>query len=139
MLLTALCRQLGIAYPIFCVDMGHVAGLELADAVSNAGGSGRLVDGLKQALYLQQEIQRLNPLTVKPFGVSLILPLLQEGQIDACLGERVPLLVLFWGDPRPFIAEAHRHDTKVFIQVVSVEEATAAAEAGVDAIIAQGV
>src|SRR5262249_44774672 len=34
---------------------------------------------------------------------------------------------------------AHRRGTKVFIQVGSVEEAKAAAEAGVDAIIAQGV
>ena len=51
----------------------------------------------------------------------------------------MPLLVLFWGDPRPYVAEAHRRDIRVFIQVGSVEEATAAAEAGVDAIIAQGV
>src|SRR5713101_8567972 len=84
-------------------------------------------------------VHRLRTLTDKPFGVNLILPLLQEGQIDACLAERVPLLVLFWGDPRPYVAEAHRRDTKVFIQVGSVEEATAAAAAGVDAIIAQGV
>jgi len=48
--------------------------------------------------------------------VNLILPLLQEGQIDVCLAERVPLLVLFWGDPRPYVAEAHRHATKIFIQ-----------------------
>jgi NAD(P)H-dependent flavin oxidoreductase YrpB (nitropropane dioxygenase family) len=84
-------------------------------------------------------IHQFRTLTDKPFGVNLILPLLLEGQIDACLAERVPLLVLFWGDPRPYIAEAHRHDTKVFMQVGSVEEATAAAEAGVDAIIIQGV
>jgi nitronate monooxygenase len=87
----------------------------------------------------QQAIHRLRTLTDKPFGVNLILPLLQEGQIEACLAERVPLLVLFWGDPRPYVAEAHRHETQVFLQVGSVEEATAAAEAGVDAIIVQGV
>jgi NAD(P)H-dependent flavin oxidoreductase YrpB (nitropropane dioxygenase family) len=71
--------------------------------------------------------------------VNLILPLLQEGQIETCLAEKVPILVLFWGDPKPYVNEAHRHGTKVFIQVGSVEEAQAAAEAGVDAIIAQGV
>jgi nitronate monooxygenase/enoyl-[acyl-carrier protein] reductase II len=94
---------------------------------------------LKPASYLQQEIQRLRTLTDKPFGVNLILPLLEEGQLDVCLTERVPLLVFFWGDPSPYIAEAHRQHTKVFIQVGSVEEATAAAAAGVDAIIVQGV
>jgi nitronate monooxygenase len=46
--------------------------------------------------------------------------------------------VFFWGDPSPYIAEAHRQQTKVFVQVGSVEEATAAAAAGVDAIIVQG-
>jgi len=86
-----------------------------------------------------QEIRRLRTLTDKPFGVNIILPLLQEGQIETCLDEKIPILVLFWGDPKPYVKEAHRRGTKVFIQVGSVEEAEAAAEAGVDAIIAQGV
>jgi nitronate monooxygenase len=139
MLRTPLCRQLGIEYPIFSVGMGPAAGPELAAAVSNAGGCGVLGGGGVPALYLRQEIQRLRTLTDKPFGVNLILPLLQEGQIEACLDENIPILVLFWGDPKPYVKEAHRRGTKVFIQVGSVEEAQAAAEAGVDAIIAQGV
>src|SRR5919108_2566615 len=130
MLRTPLCQQIGIAYPIFSVGMGPVAGPELAAAVSNAGGGGVLGGLFLPPLALQQAIHRLRTLTDKPFGVNLILPLLQEGQIDACLAERVPLLVLFWGDPRPYVAEAHRHETKVFLQVGSVAEATAAAEAG---------
>ena len=139
MLSTPLCHQIGIAYPLFSVGMGPVAGPELAAAVSNAGGGGVLGGLFLPPRALQQAIHRLRTLTDKPFGVNLILPLLQEGQIEACLAERVPLLVLFWGDPRPYVAEAHRHETKVFLQVGSVAEATAAAEAGVDAIIVQGV
>ncbi len=136
---TPLCHQLGIAYPILSVGMGPMAGPALAAAVSNAGGGGVLGGVFMPAPYLRQEIRRLRTLTDKPFGVNLILPLLQDGQIDACLAEKVPLLVLFWGDPRPYVAEAHRRGTKVFIQVGSAEEAAAAVEAGVDAIIAQGV
>jgi nitronate monooxygenase len=139
MLRTPLCDQIGIAYPIFSVGMGPVAGPELAAAVSNAGGCGVLGGVFKPAGYLRQEIHRLQTLTDKPFGFNLILPLLEEGQLETCLAERMPLLVLFWGDPTPYVAEAHRHNTKVFMQVGSVEEATAAADAGVDAIIAQGV
>jgi NAD(P)H-dependent flavin oxidoreductase YrpB (nitropropane dioxygenase family) len=37
---TALCRTLGIRYPIFSVGFGISAGPELAAAVSNAGGCG---------------------------------------------------------------------------------------------------
>src|SRR5215470_6208942 len=139
MLHTPLCSQLGIPYPIFSVGMGPVAGPALAAAVSNAGDGGVLGGLFLPPPALRQALHRLRTLTDKLFGVNLILPLLLEGQIDACLAERVPLLVLFWGDPRPYVTEAHRHATKVFLQVGSVEEATAAAEAGVDAIIIQGV
>ena len=52
--------------------------------------------------------------------------------------EQVPLLVFFWGDPRPYVPDAHRRGIKVFLQVGSVEEAQIAAAAGVDGIIAQG-
>jgi NAD(P)H-dependent flavin oxidoreductase YrpB (nitropropane dioxygenase family) len=140
MLKTALCRQLGIEYPIFSVGMGGgMAGPELTSAVSNAGGCGVLGMGGLPAPYIRQQIQKLRALTDKPFGVNIILPLLQEGQIETCFDEKVPILVLFWGNPKPYIEEAHRRGTKVFIQVGSVEEAKAAADAGVDAIIAQGV
>jgi NAD(P)H-dependent flavin oxidoreductase YrpB (nitropropane dioxygenase family) len=119
--------------------MSLASGPELAAAVSNAGGCGVLGGGGVPAPYLRQEIQRLRTLTDKPFGVNLLLPHLQEGQIETCLDEKVPILVLFWGDPRPYVNEAHRRGAKVFIQVGSVAEAQAAAAAGVDAIIAQGV
>jgi nitronate monooxygenase len=140
MLQTPLCRQLGIEYPIFSVGFGGgMAGPELAAAVSNAGGCGVLGMGGVPAPYISQQIKRLRALTNKPFGVNILLPLLQEGQIETCLDEKIPVLVLFWGDPKPYVEAAHRRGTKVFIQVGSVEEAKAAAEAGVDAIIAQGV
>jgi NAD(P)H-dependent flavin oxidoreductase YrpB (nitropropane dioxygenase family) len=116
-----------------------MAGSELAAAVSNAGACGVLGMGGLPAPYIRQQIQHLRTLTDKPFGVNILLPLLQEGQIETCLDEKIPILVLFWGDPKPYIEEAHRRGTKVFIQVGSVEEAKTAAEAGVDAIIAQGV
>jgi nitronate monooxygenase len=140
MLTTSLCRQLGIEYPIFSVGMGGgIAGPELVAAVSNAGGCGVLGMGGLPAPYIRQQIQQLRTLTNKPFGVNIILPMLQEGQIEACLDEKVPILILFWGDPKPYVEEAHKRGTKIFIQVGSVEEAKAAAAAGVDGIIAQGV
>ncbi len=140
MLHTPLCQDLGIQYPILSAGMGAgMAGPELTAAVSNAGGCGVLGMGGLPAPYIQQQIQHLRTLTDKPVGVNIILPLLQEGQIETCLEEAVPILVLFWGDPAPYVKEAQRKGTKVFIQVGSVEEAVTAAEAGVDAIIAQGI
>jgi nitronate monooxygenase/enoyl-[acyl-carrier protein] reductase II len=139
MLKTTLCHELGIEFPLFSAGMGGgTSGPELVAAVSNAGACGVLGMGGLPAPYIRQQIQRVRALTDKPFGVNLLLPLLQEGQINACFDEKVPILVLFWGDPTPFVAEAHRRGTKVFIQVGSVEEAMAAAAEGVDGIIAQG-
>jgi nitronate monooxygenase len=139
MLQTSLCRQLGIEYPIFSVGFGAAARPELAAAVSNAGGCGVLGTSGSPLPYIREQIQRLRTLTRKPFGVNVILAIMREGTIEACLDEHVPLLVLFWGDPAPYVTEAHRRGTKVFIQVGSVDEARAAADAGVDAVIAQGV
>lgn len=139
MLKTKLCCQLGIEYPILSVGMGTGAGAELAAAVSNAGACGVLGTASLPAEFVRQEIQKVRTLTDKPFGVNRILDHRQTGQIETCFEERVPLLILFWGDPQPYIRDAHRRGMKVFLQVGSVAEAKAAAEAGVDAIIAQGV
>jgi len=139
MLKTSLCRQFGIKVPLFSVGMGGgVAGSELVAAVSNAGACGVLGMGGLSAAYTREQIQHVRTLTDKPFGVNILLPLLQEGQIEACLDERVPFLVFFWGDPAPYVAEAHQRGIKVILQVGSVAEAESAAQAGVDAIIAQG-
>jgi nitronate monooxygenase len=140
MLKTPLCGQLGIEYPLFSAGLGGgMAGPELVAAVSNAGACGVLGMGGLPAPYIRQQIHQLRTLTNKPFGVNILLPLLQEGQIETCLDEQVPFLILFWGDPTPYVAEAHRSGTKVFLQVGSMEEAQAAARAGVDAFIAQGI
>ncbi len=139
MLQTPLAREIGIDVPIFSAGMSWLAGPELAAAVSNAGGCG--VVGLlgMSGAEVRSRIRRTRALTGKPFGVNVVLARLQDGQIEACLDERVPLLVFFWGDPSPYIAEAHRRAIKVFVQVGSVAEARAAARAGVDGIIAQGI
>lgn len=137
MLKTALCRQLEIDYPIFSAGMGPAAGPELAAAVSNAGVCGVLGGTALSAQYLRRQIQRLGTLTAKPFGVNVILAVSEKGQIETCLDESVPLLILFCGDATPYVEEARRRGTRVFLQIGSVDEAVAAAEAGVDAIIAQ--
>jgi len=136
---TPLCDLLGIDYPIFSVGFGRGAGPDLAAAVSNAGGCGVIGMSGQPAANVRGRIARVRALTEKPFGANVILASeTREETIGACLDVGVPLLVLFWGDPAPYVATAHRRGTKVLIQVGSVEEAAAAARAGVDGIIAQG-
>ncbi len=99
---------------------------------------------------IRARIERTRTLTQRPFGGNIIIAALSlpvgdpsraaiEERISAAIDARIPILVLFWGDPAPFVAAAHARGTKVFVQVGSPEEAAAAAGAGVDAVIAQGV
>lgn len=139
MLRTPLCDRLGIDVPILCAPMGFVTGPELAAAVSNAGGLGIMSFSRNPPETLRREIRRLRDLTLKPFGVNLLLPAGVDAHVAVCLEERVPLLSLFWGDPAPFVEPAHKAGVAVIHQVGSVAEAAQAAAAGVDIVIAQGV
>jgi NAD(P)H-dependent flavin oxidoreductase YrpB (nitropropane dioxygenase family) len=144
---TPFCRVLGIDYPICSVGMGLVAGPELAAAVSNAGGFGVLGTHELAPDAIRSRIAQTRALTGRPFGVNVIiasdgsaadLALLLDA-VSAISGERPAALVLFWGDPGPYVAAAHAHGVRVFVQVGSVAEAEAVAAAGVDVVIAQGV
>ncbi len=140
MLQTELCRRIGIELPIFNAGLGGgIAGAELAAAVSNAGGLGVLgALGLPPPV-IREQIARIRSLTTKPFGVNLVIPQMMGGEIDVCLEERVPLLVFFWGDPAPYVKDAHDRGIKVILQAGSLTEAVAGAAAGVDAVMVQGV
>ena len=144
---TPLCDLLGIEYPILSVGFAWGARAELVSAVSNAGGFGVLGASGDDPDYIRAEAERTRTLTDRPFGFNLIIAQSDEegfcayvgAMIAAAAGASATAAVLFWGDPAPYVEPAHEAGVKLLIQVGSVEEAEAAAEAGVDAVIAQGV
>lgn len=148
---TPLCRMLGIDYPIFNVGFANSAIPELAAAVSNAGGGGVLGTSSAPVAEIHRWITRTRELTSRPFGANFIIASQEHpeatedtrkqtrARIAAAIEEQVSFLVLFWGNPAPFVDDAHSQGVKVFIQVGSVSEAEAAAAAGVDAVIIQGI
>src|SRR2546426_4577006 len=147
---TPLCRALGIEYPIFSAGMGTGAGPDLAAAVSNAGGFGVIGASAFLPDAIPGLIDQVRDRTTRPFGVNIIIDIdepdftdddkaILRQQVSAAISAKVAAVVLFWGDPSPYIEEAHRGGVRVIIQVGSLDEAKAAAAAGVDAVIAQGV
>jgi NAD(P)H-dependent flavin oxidoreductase YrpB (nitropropane dioxygenase family) len=144
---TALCDLLGIEQPILNAGISAGAGPELAAAVSNAGGLGVIGVSGARPDWVRERIARTRELTERPFGVNVIID--DQGDSDAAAGieercrtvvdESVALLILFVGDPAPFVEPAHAAGVKVAIQVGSPAEARRAADAGVDLVIAQGV
>src|SRR5262245_44467064 len=82
MLKTPLCRNLGIQCPIMSAPLGGgTAGPELAAAVSEAGGLGLLGMGGVAAPVIREQIRDTRTRTSKPFGVGLLLPMLQGGEV----------------------------------------------------------
>lgn len=140
MLRTALCKALGIQHPIIGAPMGpDLSGPDLVAAVSGAGGLGILQAQLHPPPLLREQIHRIRRKTDKPFGVNFILSFPHEAGVALCLEEKVPVISFFWGDPSPLVEDVHQAGAMVFHQVGSVTEARRAADAGVDAVIAQGV
>ncbi len=139
MLTTPLCRRLGIEAPVLSVGFGAGAQPELVAAVSNAGGLGvlGLTGAPRELVFLSVALTR--ELTDRPFGANVLLEFETAGEtVDLCLEAGVPVLVFFWGDAAPYVERAHDAGVAVLIQVGSVDEAKRAADAGVDAVIAQG-
>ena len=126
--------------PIWSAGMGGgLAGAELVAAVSNGGGLGVLGTGGLRGAAVSALLERTAELTSAPFGANIILPMSNGSDIEACFNARVPVLVLFWGDPQPFVGDAHRRDMYIVAQCVLPSDAVAAADAGVDAVILQGI
>lgn len=146
---TPICDLLGIEYPILSVGFGAGARAELVSAVSNAGGFGVLGASGAEPDDIRAEAARTRGMSDRPFGFNLIIA--SDGSDDegdlayvrammaAAAEEGATAAVLFWGDAAPYVEPAHEVGSKLLIQVGSVEEAEAAADAGVDAVIAQGI
>ena len=108
--------------------MGTIARHELAAAVSESGGLGTL-GGVNSPIGA--ELAAARRLTGRPIAVNLLLPFVGRGEVAAAAAADV--IVTFWGEPRRLAANTWIH------QCGSVKEAKAAAAAGADAVIAQGV
>lgn len=140
MIHTPICDLLQIEHPVLNAPMAGSAAAELAAAVSQAGGLG-MIGGTSSggADWLRAQIRAVRERTDHPFGVGFItsFPGL-EGLIAVALEERVPVLAHSFADPSPYVEAAHAANARVLVQVQTVDQARAAAAAGVDVIAAQG-
>jgi NAD(P)H-dependent flavin oxidoreductase YrpB (nitropropane dioxygenase family) len=147
---TPLCDELGIEVPILSAGMGSLAGPDLVAAVSEAGGFGVLGVSGASPEGVRARIDGTRALTGRPFGVNVIIDEvgwaaseedreLVRAEVMTAIEAQVAAVVLFWGDPAPYVERAHENGVMVLVQVGSSVEAEAAAAAGVDAVIVQGV
>ncbi len=135
----AICKSLGIKYPIFQGGMAWLGTAELASAVSEAGGLGIIGAGHMPPDVLRAEIQKVKKATKKPFGVNIMLmsPFVKE-VMQVVVDERVPVVTTGAGNPGEYIPALKEIGTRVIPVVASVALAKRLVRTGVDAVIAEG-
>lgn len=133
------CQLFGIKYPIIQAGMVWCSGWRLATAVSNAGGLGLLGAGSMYPEVLREHIRACKENTKKPFGINV--PLLYpniEKLITILLEEKVGIVFTSAGNPKAWTPSLKEKGITVVHVVSSVKFAKKAAEAGVDAVVAEG-
>jgi nitronate monooxygenase len=122
-------ERLRLRSPVVQAGMGGISGHKLAAAVSEAGGLGTIA--VLGAEAIARELAAARRLTDRPIAVNLLLPFARRSWFRAA--ESADVVVTFWGRPRRRVGGTWLH------QCGSVGEAAAAAEAGADGVILQGV
>jgi nitronate monooxygenase/enoyl-[acyl-carrier protein] reductase II len=138
MLKTPLCDLLGIEVPIILAPMGSCTSAELAAAVSNEGGLGGIGSLFRTTAAIKRDIDVVRTLTNKNFAVNHIPQTLDAEAFRHTLAARPAVISFALGDPGELVRQAHDAGARVMLQVTTVAQAAAAAERGVDVIIAQG-
>jgi len=128
-----------IKYPIISGGMVWCSGWKLASAVSNAGGLGLLGAGSMHPETLREHIQKCKAATDKPFGVNvpLMYPQIEE-IMEIIIAEGVKVVFTSAGNPKLWTKTLQDNGIKVAHVVSSAKFALKCAEAGVDAIVAEG-
>ena len=135
---TAFCRLVGIDLPIVQAPVVGVTTPALAAAVSEAGGLGTLSITWREPESLRALLRDTRARTARPFAVNLVLAWDPAERLATALDEGVRIVSFFWGDPAPWVDQVHAAGGLVLHTVATAEEARRAADAGVDAVVAQG-
>ena len=138
MLRTRFCDLFGVEHPIIQAPIWPAASPELAGAVCNAGGLGSIAAIYGSPEGVRASVERLRELTDRPFAVNHVVPVLNEESFACTLDARPRVISTSLGDPGDLVQRAHDAGALVIHQVHTVQQAEAAADRGVDAIIAQG-
>lgn len=137
---TQLCDLLGIEYPIIQGGMVWVSYNKLCAAVSEAGGLGILAGGSMGPDELRQQIGLVKAETKKPFGVNV--PIVRpdsDALVRVAIEEGASVISTSAGNPKRFTQKIQDAGIKVIHVSPSVTTAAKAADAGVDAVVAEGI
>lgn len=129
---------LGVDYPVVQAPMTYIARAELAAAVSEAGGLGVIETLTPEGLA---DLKRVRELTDRPVAANLMIQGWKNDAsiVDALAETGVRHVFTSAGDPALFTKPLHDAGMTVVHVVGSLKGAQKAADAGVDALVVEGV
>ena len=138
MKVSRLANRLGLKYPILQAPIGSMAGVELAAAVSNAGGLGSLAITWTPKEAAVELVKSVKTLSERPFFVNYVLafPILS---LDEVLETGIGVVTFSWGNPNRLVDKCHKANALVGVQVGTNDGAKSARDSGADFVICQGV
>jgi len=111
--------------------------VELASAVSEAGGMGSIQGTWRTPDEAAELVEGISSKTNNPFFVNFALAFIPHA-FDAVIEGGAPAITFSWGIAADLIARAHRNNVAVGVQVGSVDGAKSAVSKGADFIVCQG-
>lgn len=129
-----------IKYPIVQGGMVWCSGWRLASAVSNCGGLGLLGAGSMYPEVLKEHILKMKKATNMTWGINipLMYPNIEE-LVDIVISNEVKVVFTSAGSPKKWTKTFQENGIKVAHVVSSSEFAQKCEDAGVDAVVAEGV
>jgi NAD(P)H-dependent flavin oxidoreductase YrpB (nitropropane dioxygenase family) len=143
MLTTRFTELVGCSVPIQQAGMASLSPPRLAAAVAEAGGLGMAsVYGATPAT-IAELLDTVRAQTARPFGANFIMRFVDPALAHECVAvaaARARVVEFFYSDPDAALIEiVHAGGALACWQVGSRDEAVAAAQAGCDLIVAQGI
>ena len=143
MLRTRFTDLVGCTVPIQQAPIGGCANPRLAAAVAEAGGLGMVSVTGDPPEIVAAQLDEARRLSARPIGAHFFMLMVDRDSAPesvAAAAERAPVVDFFYADPDPNLVDiVHAAGALASWQIGSVEEARAAADAGCDFVIAQGI
>jgi len=136
-----ICSLFGTRYPLVMGAVAQLPGLGIA--VSKAGGLGTIAASAATPEQLRERIEMFRAATDLPFAVNFPIALMPEEQLKAklalCIEMKVGAVITSAGSPKVATQQLKDAGIAVAHVVATTYHAVKAAEAGVDAVIAEPV
>lgn len=131
-------KLLGVEYPVVQAPMTYIARAELAAAVSEGGGLGMIETLTPEG---RADLLRVRELTDRPVAANLMIQGWKRDPsiVDVLAAAGVRHVFTSAGDPALFTSRLHDAGMTVVHVIGSLKGALKAADAGVDALVVEGV